>query len=733
MNSEGFDSAQTRRDEDDLDRWRIAAEICEVILATPAEWSVRIGIFGKWGEGKSTVLYFAEQILKEKRNIVFTFTPWAIQNSNDLWEEFGNALSEALSTAKVPFDGSWKARIKASGKWLESTPAAGLAELGATAFGREKLLNGAFSALNHWLKWDGAQVIAIREKLQGRRLIILIDDLDRCAPALIPQLLLSLRELLDLPGFTFVLAFDDEIVAQALKNTNPAWMDGSTFLEKILDFRFHLPQVTERQKERLVLRSIKRYCPFVPKESAEEIKDLLPNNPRKLKALIRSLAALQPQLVRHNADELNWVDIWLAQMIRIESYPFFERLLRGDTLNREIGPIYRVLRSSPRLGKEGEEKDENLKRMVAESGVDNPIITGRLVQLIEAARARASVAFQYACELTIRPHAITWKEFRSLLAAWNQDQRASILTGWVTQHVLARAVNAEEVENELFDTIVTAKNNCLSEAAESMSVKEHDSKVAEAQLLLAMVEQFTIDVGGLTASRFKKLYGQASYWIGFRKNASDKKLRDLEQALLLRLLRLTSGPLSTELFEIVYPENPMPDIGEGIAEKQALRQQCVALIAPKAAKEAMEFLIKPGGVQSLTEQGRFSGVRFCLFHPESPVWNTDLRAELLETIGRGRENLVIYLNIVEYFRLLVEGLEVGIGSLGRQNVLKIFSDQALVKLLWEVVTSKEIQYRTQVTFIRARATLLENGVAEGLLPLTPELQQRIHQDSPNNL
>jgi len=43
----GFDAAQGRQEDDDLDRWRFAAEIVEVILTTPADWSARIGIFGR--------------------------------------------------------------------------------------------------------------------------------------------------------------------------------------------------------------------------------------------------------------------------------------------------------------------------------------------------------------------------------------------------------------------------------------------------------------------------------------------------------------------------------------------------------------------------------------------------------------------------------------------------------------------------------------------------------------
>jgi predicted KAP-like P-loop ATPase len=265
-NTGGYDAAQARREEDDLDRWRFAAEIVDVVLATPSDWSARIGIFGKWGEGKSTVLRFAEQMLKEKENIVFWFSPWAIQNWNDMWEEFGSRLLEALESAKIPFEGRWKKKTKDLGKGLESKGVPSIVEATAAIFGREKAFETAFGALNRWLSYDGEQIRAIRGKLGDRRIVVLIDDLDRCDPKLIPQLLLSLRELLDLPAFTFILAFDNEIVGRALTEINPAWVVGSDFLEKILDFRFHLPSLTDAQKERLVYRAIARYCPFVPDE-----------------------------------------------------------------------------------------------------------------------------------------------------------------------------------------------------------------------------------------------------------------------------------------------------------------------------------------------------------------------------------------------------------------------------------------------------------------------------------
>ena len=182
LNTGGYDAARARREDDDLDRWRFAAEIVEVILATPSDWSARIGIFGKWGEGKSTVLRFSEQMLKEKEDIVFWFSPWAIQNWNDLWEEFGDCLVGALETAKIPFDGGWKKRSREFGEKLESKGLTSAVEATAALLGREKVFEAAFGMLNRWLRYDGEQIRAIREKLGNRRIVVLIDDLDRCDP-----------------------------------------------------------------------------------------------------------------------------------------------------------------------------------------------------------------------------------------------------------------------------------------------------------------------------------------------------------------------------------------------------------------------------------------------------------------------------------------------------------------------------------------------------------------------
>ncbi len=730
MANKGYDAAEVQKQEDDLDRWRFAAEIVEVVLATPPDWSARIGIFGKWGEGKTTVLRFGETMLREKGSIVFTFSPWAVQNWNDLWEEFGNQLSEALDSAGIQFDHSWTKGLKASGRWLESTGAGHIVENVAALWGKDKLYNAAFGALSRWLKYDGEQIRAIREKLGQQRLVVLIDDLDRCAPELVPQLLLSLRELLDLPGFTFLLAFDDEIVAQALTQKNPAWVEGANFLEKILDFRFHLPAVTDVQKDRLTLRAMKKYCPFVPMEATKQIQDLLPSNPRKLKSLIRSVAAIQPQLTRHDPDELVWVDVWIAQMLRLESYPFFERLLMGNTLDTETGPLSQAIQRRSRSSRDDVDEYKTVKALMQEVGVRDPQLEKRLIQLIGAARSRTSIRFRYMCELALRPHAVTWKEFRLLYEKWRLDRRPSVLSEWIPRHAKERSLSEEDVEIELFDAIIGKRATLLSAAAESKSVEEQDSQLVEAGALLQMMEQLLLDLGKLTPQRFGKFFDQCSHWIGFRKNKADSQQRKLEEKLILKLLSSANTEVSVEIYEQMLPDRWDFDMGDGTQPmRKALRAKCVELVAPKAAEEAIGFMTREGAVHSLTEQGRFAGVKHCLFQDRSLVWTSKLRNKLLATIRKGRTDPTIYFNVRDFLDLIVYGLERGIDSVGPRDVSNLLSDEKFVRTLWRTATSRKIQYRLQMTFIQARQSLIRAGASESALPLPEELQSRIDEET----
>jgi hypothetical protein len=720
----GYDSAQRLKKDDDLGRWRFAAEIAAVIRSTPADWSARIGIFGKWGEGKSTVLHFLEEMLKPEGNIVFYFTPWAVQELDELWAEFGSALLEALEAEKLEVESPWKGATRKVQERLGATALPDVVQGAAEFFGKDKVYKSALGLVGKWLKPDGAQVRKIREKLGDKRLIVFIDDLDRATPELLPKLLLSLREILDLPGFTFVLAFDNEIVADGLITANSAWGDGESFLDKILDFHYYLPSVSKAGKRLLLKNMLDRYAKFVPQDSVGPVEHLLPDNPRKLKRLVRGLVSLQPQLVRHGADELNWVEIWLAEMIRQESYEFFMRLLDGGELESLIGIAYKIRRSERR--KKGEDKDDNadIKKVIDEVGGINEQQIERLIELVNATRNLAGFHLEYNFKFALRPEAITWKEFYELLAQWKDAPHPETISAWIAKQSAANSIDPTDIETDLYQTFLNAKHNAASKAAEASTVEDNATYCEEAKSLLTMTEQFLGLPEMFTPERFGKLYEKSLYWIAFRVNPADGELRDAERNLLLTLVDHASDDDAPAMLEALKPMDPWafgPEDAETMRLKKGLRDECVIRLLPKVENAFSSYLGRPESLRLLSTSEGSSSFRYVLFSPDRLPWKAAIRDALLETMQKAKSDQNAYDKANEFLQLLVEAASNRSNYISRQSAVNIAGDQGFIVALWQGVTSRHIQFRMLQSYLSKREALLQLGAREDDLPLSPEL------------
>ena len=84
---------------------------------------------------------------------------------------------------------------------------------------------------------------------QNGILVVFIDDLDRCLPAKMVQVLEAVKLFLDKKGCIFVLGADTGIVQQAiLKHYADAGVTGESakdYLDKIVQLRFELPPIIE--------------------------------------------------------------------------------------------------------------------------------------------------------------------------------------------------------------------------------------------------------------------------------------------------------------------------------------------------------------------------------------------------------------------------------------------------------------------------------------------------------
>jgi len=187
-------------------RLSLARGVYSLIKDAPADWTLRIGVYGAWGEGKTTLLNLLANLAQKDGLPVARFSPSLSRDNTQLWNSFFLAVTGALGAPARPISASARARwhwqrLRAwlgKQRWFSgflkaaepSHPIAGplfrLAEMATDEFrARIGMSSERVSAL-------------LSTHLANRRLLVLIDDIDRTEPALLPCLLLAVREL-DVP------------------------------------------------------------------------------------------------------------------------------------------------------------------------------------------------------------------------------------------------------------------------------------------------------------------------------------------------------------------------------------------------------------------------------------------------------------------------------------------------------------------------------------------------------
>jgi hypothetical protein len=210
----------------------------EAIGAVKGIDSVVLALAGPWGSGKSSLLNLVALELDSSAAqppLVMRFNPWWFSGSNRLvaafLQQLGAAISrptvkETLGTATTALDRLSVAVAKPGAGGLSEDPAARDIEL---------------------IRNEIDSIFAKSE----RRVLIMMDDIDRLTPDEMSQLLLIVRAVADFPNTTYVLSFDYEVVVEAIGNK--LGVDGRTYLEKVVQLQIDVPLPGRMTLERMVV------------------------------------------------------------------------------------------------------------------------------------------------------------------------------------------------------------------------------------------------------------------------------------------------------------------------------------------------------------------------------------------------------------------------------------------------------------------------------------------------
>lgn len=346
------------------------------ILTDPnAQTPFTIGVFGSWGGGKSSLLKMLNQRLEKDhpgKFVCVNFNPW-------LYRDEPNQLVPLLHTLNDTLKQDKKARFaEAAGKVSKVLLVLGsdilLKRLTADTLSIDKL-QSARAALQKESGEVKSELRNLRNTLQevandihaqGARLVLFVDDLDRCQPEAIIDLLEAVKLFFDLEHAFIFLAVDKEVTDRGievkyskfdfLKDRRAAI--GAEYLEKMVQLPLSLYPLHQSQVRDFMVA-------LHPAEPLLDHLDLLQQvvlpNPRKIKRVL-NIAAITNAIIQLNP-QLQALDLGLVVRLVVLQVQYGDLYAQVVRLPRALAALEQVydktldLKQEVQFGKFGEQKD----------------------------------------------------------------------------------------------------------------------------------------------------------------------------------------------------------------------------------------------------------------------------------------------------------------------------------------------------------------------------------------
>ncbi len=251
-----------------------------------------VGVFGDWGGGKSSLLRMVEsELAKDENTLVISFNGWLFEGYEDAKSALMGVILDEIAEQRSPTGKAAELakKLLARVNWFRvagsvAKHATAFALLGPAGIGLtagsdvlgyfsqakdklgEAVKDGDLQDLAEYLRDDTAREArkAIRDfrddfadlltETNTSRLVVLIDDLDRCLPPVVVEILEAIKLFLFVDKTAFVIGADERLVQYAVRRRFPE-MPGEVsqvaneYLEKLIQYPVRIPPLDSSEME----------------------------------------------------------------------------------------------------------------------------------------------------------------------------------------------------------------------------------------------------------------------------------------------------------------------------------------------------------------------------------------------------------------------------------------------------------------------------------------------------
>lgn len=490
------DNPISTKSEDHFDRWSFAERIAHTIGRREDSGGLVIAIYGEWGDGKTSTLNLMEKALKSYEDIVVTrFNPWYFQSESILVSGFFNHLADTIEKSMPTLGEKIIGFVKTYGGMLATV---------ATSV----TLGGVPVSISPGAVYDAASGVSdlglgeLQKRIEGilakseKRIVVLVDDIDRLDKDEIQQIFKLVRLSGSFEKVTYVLAFDEKMVAAALRDKYPSGSGdpGLKFIEKIVQVPLHLPPANKEALLEAIYAEVNKTL------SAEEIElserdagsighefqtslGYALRTPRQVKRYANAIMFGLPVL----KEEVRIADLLLIEAIRV-FYPDMYTLIRD---NPDV-----FLSDEPRSGSPDKDRATVLNAMY--KGVESENHRNSLRHLIEVLFPRSSNQGSYGDD---------WEK------TWAEDKRIC------SRAYFRRYFNYSVPHGDISDVSFSAFVTAVSKVTNKTDIVDQVKKFVKTNGAHAFVEKLVLVEGTLSEDTAKKIaYGIAVNGALFKDN-----------------------------------------------------------------------------------------------------------------------------------------------------------------------------------------------------------------------
>ena len=356
------------RDRDGLELANWAQVVAGAALGS--EGPLSIGVFGRWGVGKTSVLHLARGIIDESPRAAageittVMFNAWQYEAEEIPLVPLIASILQELETSKDRRDGPARQLRSAlrsalcglSAEVKGNVPFVGEMKL---AFDAEKAIKRFETLRAQWidqqmersLYFNAFQVLREVQRTataaSRHQVVVFVDDLDRCFPDRAIRLLEGIKLVLSEPGFLFVLAVDRAVLEAYLDKRFSEEFGlrdqprGQSYLAKFIQLPLWIPPHEHRFSK--LVEHLLDEAPLVPFAAelapmSREIGLACDHNPRQLVRFLNDLLVDEYVFrLRGNRSLFKFHSFVAGRGVRMQSESVYYGLLRSQAHCDQIG------------------------------------------------------------------------------------------------------------------------------------------------------------------------------------------------------------------------------------------------------------------------------------------------------------------------------------------------------------------------------------------------------------